>query len=364
MADRLNTPFTNEHFAAYCLRMVGQPYWYGTCGYKATSSLLTRKSNQYPSHYQSSRTARYKQDIADKKIVADCIGGAKGYAWTGGGQAMLDAIGTDGSVSNKYGANGCPDKGAGGMFTYAKSKGKAWGEISTIPEVIGLAVHKEGHVGYYVGDGYVVEWRGFNYGCVKTKLLDRSWLYWYELPFIDYGDVLDNAEPAPVELTLGCRLLQKNMSGADVTELQEALLSLGYTLEHGADGKFGAETQKAVKAFQKKAGLTQDGKYGDQTHAALMDALADDEDGDELPPPDDAPPPEEKIEPLGERKVVLVSSNGKVNIRVGNGTNYARITSAKSGTAYTHVATAENGWHAVVVGSRIGWVSGEFSRIE
>ena len=156
MADRLNTPFTNEHFAAYCLRMVGQPYWYGTCGYKATSSLLTRKTNQYPSHYGSSRTARYKQDIADKKVVADCIGGAKGYAWTGGGQAMLDAIGTDSSVSNKYGANGCPDKGAGSMFTYAKSKGKAWGEINTIPEVVGLAVHKEGHVGYYVGNGYVV----------------------------------------------------------------------------------------------------------------------------------------------------------------------------------------------------------------
>ena len=358
MSDRLNTPFTNEQFAAYCLRMVGQPYWYGTCGYKATASLLTRKTNQYPTHYKSSRTARYKQDIADKKVVADCIGGAKGYAWTGGGQAMLDAIGTDGSVSNKYGANGCPDKGAGGMFTYAKSKGKAWGEISTIPEVVGLAVHKEGHVGYYVGDGYVVEWRGFNYGCVKTKLLDRSWLYWYELPFIDYGDALKNAEAVPMELTLGCRLLQKNMTGADVTELQEALLSLGYTLEHGADGKFGAETQKAVKAFQKKAGLTQDGKYGDQTHAALMDALADDEDGDEAPSVEEAPAP------VPERKVVLVSANGKVNIRIGNGTNYARITSAKAGTAFTHVATAENGWHAVVVGSRAGWVSGEYSKIE
>ena len=24
-------PFTNAHFAAFCLEMVGQPYWYGTC---------------------------------------------------------------------------------------------------------------------------------------------------------------------------------------------------------------------------------------------------------------------------------------------------------------------------------------------
>lgn len=116
MAERINTPFTNEHFTAYCLKMVGQPYWYGTCGYKATTSLLSRKGKQYTSHYTSSRMSRYKQDIRDRKVVCDCIGSAKGYAWTNGGQAMLDAIGTDAAVPNKYGANGCPDKGANAMF--------------------------------------------------------------------------------------------------------------------------------------------------------------------------------------------------------------------------------------------------------
>ncbi len=85
MNERINTPFTNEHFAAYCLRMVGQPYWYGTCGYKATTSLLNRKGKQYPSHYTSSRMSQYRQDIRDKKVVCDCIGGTKGYAWTNGG---------------------------------------------------------------------------------------------------------------------------------------------------------------------------------------------------------------------------------------------------------------------------------------
>ena len=25
MPDRINTPFTNEHFAAFCLSMLGQP---------------------------------------------------------------------------------------------------------------------------------------------------------------------------------------------------------------------------------------------------------------------------------------------------------------------------------------------------
>ena len=138
-ALRINTPFTNEHFAAYCLRMVGQPYWYGTCGYKATTSLLNRKSKQYPSHYASSRMSRYKQDIRDKKTVCDCIGGLKGDAWTNGGQAMRDAIGTDSAVSNKCGANGCLGKRANSMFSWAKSKGMDWGAIDTLPEIGGLA---------------------------------------------------------------------------------------------------------------------------------------------------------------------------------------------------------------------------------
>ncbi len=117
MSDRISTPFTNEHFADWCQKMVGQPYWYGTCVYKATSSLLSRKSNQYPSHYGSSRTSRYKQDIANKAVVSDCIGGCKGYAWTGGGQGVLEAIGTDKGISSSYGSNGCPDKGANSMFS-------------------------------------------------------------------------------------------------------------------------------------------------------------------------------------------------------------------------------------------------------
>ena len=49
MSERINTPFTNEHFADWCLKMAEKksPYWYGSCVYKASNSLLTRKSAQY-----------------------------------------------------------------------------------------------------------------------------------------------------------------------------------------------------------------------------------------------------------------------------------------------------------------------------
>ena len=85
MSERVHIPMTNEHFAAFCRSMLGQPYWYGTCLYKCTESLHSRKAAQYPSHYASGRTARYRQDISEKKVCADCIGAVKGYAWTGGG---------------------------------------------------------------------------------------------------------------------------------------------------------------------------------------------------------------------------------------------------------------------------------------
>ena len=119
MSDSVQTPMTNEHFAAFCRSMVGQPYWYGTCLYKCTESLRSRKAAQYPSHYASDRTARYRQDISEKKVCADCIGAVKGYAWTGGGLGVLEAIGTDKSYASSYGSHGCPDKGADSMFTYA-----------------------------------------------------------------------------------------------------------------------------------------------------------------------------------------------------------------------------------------------------
>ena len=361
MNERVNTPFTAEHFVAYCLRMVGHPYWYGTCGYKATSSLLSRKAKQYPSHYGSGRTSRYKQDIANKEVVCDCIGGAKGYAWTGGGQAILDAIGTDMSVPSTYGSHGCPDKGANSMFSYAKSKGCAWGTMASLPEVPGLALTKDGHVGYYIGDGWAVEWQGYSSGCIKTQVSKRPWTHWYALPFIDYGDGIAGAEQPALDVALGSRLLKKGMSGADVKALQELLMQLGYDLtKYGADGKYGSETEAAVLDFQKDQEILQDGKYGSETHAALMDAVADNDEGN-CDEPETNPMPETH-RPAG-TMVVIISEGGKVNIRAGNGTQYARLSSVAPGTTFEHIATATNGWLAVAVGNRVGWVSGSYAQL-
>ena len=215
MSGRINIPFTNEHFVAFCEKMLGQPYWYGAVVYKCTESLRARKAKQYPAHYGSSRTARYRDDIAKKKVCADCVGLIKGYQWTNGGQGVIESIGTDKTFSSKYGGHGCPDKSANGMFNYARSKGCAWGTMDTLPDVPGIALRFDGHVGVYVGNGYAVEERGFNYGCVKTKVSSRKWTHWYQLPFVDYGDAVftggNGVKPdtPKSEYTLGTRTLKK-----------------------------------------------------------------------------------------------------------------------------------------------------------
>ncbi len=57
-------------------------------------------------------------------------------------------------------------------------------------------------------------------------------------------------------------------SGPGVEEIQRALKAAGYDI--GVDGKFGPVTEKAVKDFQGKNGLTQDGVVGPVTWAKMQ----------------------------------------------------------------------------------------------
>ena len=162
--------------------------------------------------------------------------------------------------------------------------------------------------------------------------------------------------------TLGSRLLKNGCSGSDVKALQELLNQLGATLE--VDGQFGSKTEAAVKAFQKKAGVKQDGKYGDQTHSALMAAVAEDDAGQQaMTKTQPEPEQEQSVAWQTTIRVKIKSSGGKVNIRTGNGTSYSRITAVAPGTTLEYVASAFNGWQAVKIGSQVGWVSGEYSEI-
>lgn len=95
---------------------------------------------------------------------------------------------------------------------------------------------------------------------------DRGWTH-YAVPKGVDGDV-----PVPVPTLPTLPTLRKGSSGSYVTLAQTKLIQLGYDLApYGADGKFGAKTETAVKAFQRDRGLTADGIIGAKTWAALED---------------------------------------------------------------------------------------------
>lgn len=68
-------------------------------------------------------------------------------------------------------------------------------------------------------------------------------------------------------LDFGGNTLKKGGEGDHVRQLQEALNKQGANLE--VDGKFGGQTEKAVRAFQRKRGLGVDGVVGPNTLAGL-----------------------------------------------------------------------------------------------
>ncbi|MBP3727358.1 MAG: peptidoglycan-binding protein, partial [Pseudobutyrivibrio sp.] len=67
-------------------------------------------------------------------------------------------------------------------------------------------------------------------------------------------------------------VLAKGQVSEDVRNLQNNLKSLGY-LSGTADGAFGAGTEAALKAFQKRHGLTEDGLAGKNTRVKIADAV-------------------------------------------------------------------------------------------
>lgn len=313
--------------AVYAAKWV---YWYGTVGYKCTEPLYTMKAKQYPTHYTASRKAGYMADIAAGRMCADCVGMIKAFFWMGG----------DIHGKNVYASNGCPDTSANGMIALCKKQGP----IKTMPDIPGLVVWKSGHIGVYIGGGYTIEERGFNYDCQKRKLSDGPWTKWGKLPasMLQYVTDGESTEPEQPE---GERILRNGCEGEDVRALQTALIELGYDCGRwGADGDFGDATEQAVQAFQSDAGIDPDGEVGPLTRIALEKAV------EALEPPQKA------------RHVEIVGGN--YYVRSAPNTHGTILGVARDGYFLPYGGeTSPDGWLLVDYDNRNGWVSGKGGRL-
>ena len=87
-------------------------------------------------------------------------------------------------------------------------------------------------------------------------------------PIIGAKTTANRAEEQGYEQTLTTATLRQGAKGNQVKEIQKRLKKWGY-YTGAVDGVFGANTKKAVIAFQKKNGLKADGIVGPATFRAL-----------------------------------------------------------------------------------------------
>lgn len=164
----------------YAKAQLGRPYWYGTCGDVASQKLWDGRSKAYSRYYSKARLEKAKKRGDFGKKVHDCSGLIKGYLMSNGADMASTYI-------KKY------DLSANGF----KNEAVDSGSIDTIPEIAGLAVWRNNHIGIYIGNGEVIEAKGFDYGVVKSKLSESGFVAWLKLPFIKYEKVSIEAPTAP-----------------------------------------------------------------------------------------------------------------------------------------------------------------------
>lgn len=166
--------FTNLGLVQHVKRALneGWKYVWGTIGKVLTNKIIEEKRVQYPDQINK-YISLIKTFIGLR--TTDCVNLIKSYLW-------WNAEKQDVVYDIQYDKYQGTWMSADGAFSIAKEKGP----INTMPDIPGICVRYQGHIGVYIGNGEVIEARGTKYGVVKTKLKDRPWTHWLKYPGIEY----------------------------------------------------------------------------------------------------------------------------------------------------------------------------------
>lgn len=289
-------------------------------------------------HYSQNLRNYAFTPYTDGKYYSDCSSSISyAYKEAGYGFGILNTVGmweseklTDVPVIIKSGQVTNPDVlRIGDMLLYAGTdNGRAkWGyvgHVEMVGEINGSTIMLYGHGSGLAKSHEMTAYNRYRYQQSSSTPIGNTGLIRVRRYIQSDG-----------ETTHG---LKRGDKGAEVANLQRALLSLGYPLpKYGADGDFGEETEQAVTHFQAEHGLTASGIADKDTLEAIAAAQQD---------------------PGGS---IVKVTGASVNVRVGNGTEYSTYGVVSKGMTFAWVATAENGWFAIKCGDQVLWISNKMS---
>lgn len=145
-----------------------------------------------------------------------------------------------------------------------------------------VLLHEQNHTAMHIGAGKIVHASINENGGVRNGKTGDQTGYevctrtYYNYPWgviLRYQEGGETTVPAESvkAVTVSLQQISYGDVGDQVESMQYLLLKHAFGLpNYGPDGEYGDETGKALKAFQKSKGLTQDGICGKDTWAALI----------------------------------------------------------------------------------------------
>lgn len=161
---------TNLQLVEYAKKALTEKWGYvwGTYGKTLTTQGYNDLLKQYPK--QVGNYAAYIQQQYIGKKTVDCSGLIKSFMWSENENVTYD-LNTDISANM--------------FFKFANRVGT----IESIPNIPGLLVWMNDHIGIYIGNGRVIEAKGTKYGVIESPLKGQganSWTHWLECSYITY----------------------------------------------------------------------------------------------------------------------------------------------------------------------------------
>lgn len=229
---------------------IGDPYVFGAWGEECTPANRKRRARSaYPTIVGKCQVLSGKKTTCEGckyqgRHIYDC----RGFTY----RCLADA--------------GIKISGEGATSQYAdKTNWAQRGTTDDMPNCLCCIFMDDGtgtkkHTAFHIKDGRIIHCSGE----VKTGIIDRSWTH--------YGVPAGLYDVIPKERLIVMSILKRGSKGENVIALQQDLAALGYPCG-AVDGKYGLNTETAVRKFQADHGLTVDGIAGPATQTAIADCL-------------------------------------------------------------------------------------------